>query len=260
MPFLKTISVGLGGVLATVAIYSTGIIGANYPSGILTHLLDIVNGSQTRTVIATNAPNWATGTQISQIVNVTASVATGGTLASSTAFSFAVAAIDVNGGTTTLSTPVSASVPLYSSTSSINVIWPSVRGAIGYAVFTATGTVSTAGGFSQYFYATSTNATTTKFTMTTTTGSLAGNFTSSDGTAFSTFVDPQGPSFIEGNGFLSATSSPIATSTSLQLNGAIRAYSSATSTCAANNDGAIFYHSRDKHLYVCEVGTWQIIK
>jgi hypothetical protein len=121
MPLLKTLSVGLGGIAATVAIYSSGIIGANYTSAIVDHIIDMVNGPNTSVMPAPNAPTWSIGIQMPQIQGVTATVATGGTLASSTAFTFQVAAIDVQGGTTTLSSAVTANVPLYSSTSSINI-------------------------------------------------------------------------------------------------------------------------------------------
>jgi hypothetical protein len=257
-PLLKTLSVGLGGIAATVAIYSSGIIGANYTSAIVDHIIDIVNGVNTSVVLAPNSPTWSIGIQMPKIQGVSATVvSSNGTLASSTAFTFEVAAIDVQGGTTTLSDPVTANVPLYSSTSSINVQWANTPGAATYAIFFATGTVPT---FNQYFYATSTNATTTQFTISTTTGSLSGTFTKLDGTALPDVFNPQGPSFLEGNSLISSTSTLIATSTALQVDGLIKAYSFATTTCDSTIDGAIFYHAKDKHLYVCESGTWQIIK
>lgn len=258
MPFIKTLSIGLAGVAATVAIYSSGIIGANYTSAIVDHIIDIVNGVNTSVVLAPNAPNWSIGIQMPKIQGVSASIAAGGTLASSTPFTFEVAAIDVQGGTTTLSDPVTANVPLYSSTSSINVQWANTPGAATYAIFFATGTPPTT--FTQYFYATSTSATTTQFSMSTTTGSLPGTFTKLDGTALADVFNPQGPSFLEGDSLISSTSTHIATSTALQVDGLLRAYSFATTTCDSTIDGAIFYHAKDKHLYVCESGTWQIIK
>ena len=42
--------------------------------------------------------------------------------------------------------------------------------------------------------------------------------------------------------------------------GTMRAFSVSTTTCTALNDGAVFYNSKDQHLYVCEATVWQIIK
>jgi len=208
--------------LLSIPVFGTAIIGANYSSVILHHLVDITNGANTQTVSSLNAPNWSSGIPLSVPVGVTAATSTsGGTVASSTAFIFAVAALDGT-GTTTLGT--AASVTTDASTSpneEIQVTWTSVPGATGYAFFFATS--STATTFSQYFLATSTNGSpNTSYTFATSTGSLAGS-TGNDTTAFATLINPLGKSYLNGGGLsvlgqgAFGTSTPVADFTATNL-------------------------------------------
>jgi hypothetical protein len=256
--FTRTFQI-IAGVL-TIPVVGFSIIGSSYTSPFLDHLADIVNGNSTLTVDSMNAPNWSFGAPLAQVVGLAAATSTdSGTLASSTPFSFMVAALDGT-GTTTLSSAVTQSTDASTSANEeIQVSWSAVPGAMGYAIFEATGTVTTATGFSQYFYATSSNGIpNTSYTFATSTGSLAGTYTKSDPTAYSIKLNPLGTSFLDGGSLGLGTTTPQATID--VASGTLRAYSISTSTCAANNDGAIFYNAKDKHLYVCEAATWQIIK
>src|SRR3954454_6262703 len=90
--------------LLAIPVFGTAVIGANYSSVITHHLVDITNGANTQTVSSLNASNWAAGIPLSVPAGTTAATSSGGTVASSTAFIFAVAALD-GYGTTTLGTP-----------------------------------------------------------------------------------------------------------------------------------------------------------
>ena len=97
-----------------------------------------------------------------------------------------------------------------------------------------------------------------QYTMATTTGSLSGSYSKSDTTAFAFKINPLGASYLNGGNLGIATTSPVTAHD--VASGTIRAYSISTSTCAAANDGAVFYNAKDKHLYVCEATVWQLIK
>src|SRR5207302_767379 len=53
---------------------------------IVDHIIDMVSGPGTRVILAPSAPNWSIGIQMPKIQGISATVATGGTLASSTSF------------------------------------------------------------------------------------------------------------------------------------------------------------------------------
>jgi hypothetical protein len=254
--FTRTFQI-VAGVL-TIPVLGAAVIGSAYASPFLLHLADISNGSNTSVVASVNAPNWSIGTPLAQVVGLSAATTTG-TLASSTPFSFAVAALD-GIGTTTLSAAVTQSTDANGNANEgMQLTWGAVPGATGYAIYEATGTVTTASGFTQYVLATSTNGVpNTQYTLATTTGSVSGSYTKNDTTAFAFKINPLGASYLDGGAVGIGTSSPV---TSIDVaSGSIRAASVSTSTCAANIDGAIFYNSKDKHLYVCEATVWQIIK
>src|SRR5689334_11818972 len=97
--FTRTFQI-IAGVLS-VPVLGVSIIGTAYSSPFLDHLADIVTDNTTATVASLNAPNWSYGVPLSQPVGLSGATTTG-TVASSTAFVFAVAALDGT-GTTTLS-------------------------------------------------------------------------------------------------------------------------------------------------------------
>jgi hypothetical protein len=103
----------------------------------------------------------------------------------------------------------------------------------------------------QYFYATTSG----KYLFTTSTGSLSGSYTKSDTTAFSTLINPLGPSFVEGaNG--TATSS-IASTTAFEVNGNFRAQSNGTTTaCYSQTAGVVFYNTANSHESGCNGSAW----
>jgi hypothetical protein len=253
--FTRTFQI-IAGVL-TVPVVGFSIIGTSYTSPFLDHLADIVNGTNTVTVDSLNAPNWSLGIPLQQAIGLTGATTTG-TVASSTGFVFAVAALDGTGTTTLSAVDATATDPNGQNNEGFQLSWSAVPSATGYAVFFATSSSPTAT-LNQYFLATSTNgAPNTSYTFATSTGSLTGSYTKSDPTAFSVKINPLGSSYFDGGSAGFGTTSPIATVD--VASGTIRAYSISTSTCAANNDGSIFYNAKDKHLYVCEATVWQIIK
>jgi hypothetical protein len=238
----------------SIPILGAGIIGSSYVSPFLFHLADITNGSNTATVASTNAPNWAIGTPIAQVATPAVATTTG-SLASSTAFSVAIAAIDANGGTTTLSSAVTQSTdPDGQANEGLEVTWSPVLGASAYAIFAATGTVSNSSGFSQYFLATTSSA----YLLSTTTGSRAGSYAKSDTTAFSILINPVGPDYISGPS--TATSSTVASTTAFQVGGNFVATAPATTTaCFAATAGAVFYNTSNNHEWGCNGTAWQKI-
>jgi len=242
--------------LLMVPLFGAPIIGTSYPSPFLTHLVDITNGTQTVTDISGNAPNFGFAVPLAQVTPPTTATSTGGTLASSTAYSFAVAALDQT-GTTTLSSIVTVSTdPSGNPAESLFVQWAAVAGAQRYAVYFATGTVSTAAGLTQYLYAT----TTSSYLFATSTGSFTGSYTKNDTTAFSDILQPNGPSYIEGaNG--TATGSPVAASgTALEINGGLRVTEVGTTTsCDAQTAGTIIFNTKNSHLADCNGINWVII-
>jgi hypothetical protein len=254
--FTRTFQIVAG--LLSIPIVGTAVIGVNYASPFLTHLVDITNGSLTVTDMESNAPNWGYAVQLPQVQGIAAATTTSGTLASSTAYSFAVAALDQL-GTTTVSTISPASTDASTSglgAESLQVTWAAVPGAQRYAIFFATGTASTASGLTQYFIATTTSA----YTFATSTGSISGSYTKTDTTAFADLLQPNGPSYIEGdNG--TATGSPVAASgTALEINGGLRATEVGTTTsCDAQTAGTIIFNTSNSHLAGCNGTKWVII-
>jgi hypothetical protein len=252
--FTRTFQI-IAGVLS-IPVVGAAIIGSAYTSPFLNHLADITNGNTTSTVVSLNAPNWSNSIPLAQVVGVSTATTTG-SLASSTPFSFAVAALDST-GTTTLSSAVTLSTdPNGQANEGILVSWAAVSGATGYAVYEATGTVSAASGFTQYFLATSTNGVpNTQFTMATTTGSLSGSYTKSDTTAFADKINPVGASYFNGGSVGFGTSSP-ASSTPVDVYGYMRAQVSGTTTaCYAATAGAVFYNTANSHEWGCNGTTW----
>jgi len=247
----------IAGVL-TVPIVGIAIIGSSYTSPFLTHLTDVISGNSTQTVAALNAPNWSLGAPLAQPVETAAATTTGGTMASSTSLTFAVSALDGT-GTTTISNTLFATTDASSSllgAEAYEISWNAVPGATGYAIYFG----PNAGSLNNYFLASSTNGVPNPnyYFASSTSGQFTGSYTNSDPTAFAFKLNPLGSSFLNGGNVGIGTTSPVM---SLDVaSGTIRAYSVSTSTCAASNDGALFYNAKDKHLYVCEAATWQIIK
>jgi hypothetical protein len=256
MPLLTRTFQIIAGLL-TVPLFGAPIIGTSYPSPFLTHLVDITDGTQTLTDMSGNAPNWGFAVPLPQVVGVASATSTdSGTVASSTTFSFAVAALDQLGTTTLSSVTTITTDASTSPNEEIQVSWTPVAGAQAYAIFFATGTVSTASGLNQYFLATSTVG----YTFATSTGSKTGSYTKSDTTAFADLIQPNGVSYLEGdNG--TATGSPIAASgTALEINGGLRVTEVGTTTsCDAQTAGTIIFNTRNSHLAGCNGTNWVII-
>jgi hypothetical protein len=257
--FTKTVA-GLA-ALISIPVFGASVIGANYFSPVLSHLVDIINGSSTQTVASLNAPNWSSGIPLAQPVGLSAATSTsGGTLASSTAFTIAIAATDGT-GTTTLSSAVTTTTDASTSPNEeIQITWPAVPGATGYSIYVATGTSAT---FSQYFTATSTNGVAnTSFTLSSTTGTLPGTNAQTDTTAFATKINPSSQSYLNGGGLqvLGQTrvgTTTAASSTELEINGYVRAQRSATSTeCYAATAGEMFFNSSNSHAWGCNGVNW----
>lgn len=259
----KNIGIGAAGLAAAVVIYlAGGATAANYGGAILHHLVDVIQGSNTSTVVATNAPAWSIGAQLPQPIlrSVATSSypdATSG-LASSTTWYFKVAALDSNNGTTTLSNGLSQTTDASTTQATpevINLTWPAVAGATGYAVYFSTTTAR----YDQYFVATSTSGGVGRYAFATSTGSKAGTNTLTEGTAFSMLLNPAGASWINGGNGTATTS--VASTTALHVNGAIDAISTATtSACFAATVGQIFYNTANSHLWLCDGSAWQVIK
>lgn len=245
--FIKSVLIT---ALLSIPILGGAVIGANYPSPILTHLVDIINGPNTSTHIVANAPNWAFATPLPTVQGLTAATSTGGTLASSTTYTFGVAALGRQ-GTTTIQNTTSVTTAFGAATTNINLTWSAVAGAQGYAVFFATGTPSV---LDQYFYASTTNA----YNFSTSSGSLAGSYTNSDTTAFNDVINPVGPSYILGNNGTATTT--VASSSALEVNGNLRTTSNGTTTnCYAGTAGAVFFNTANKHEWGCDGTNWNKI-
>ena len=244
MPLFTRIGYLIGGAIS-VAVFGSAVIGVNYQGVILSHLADVVNGSNTSTVASLNAPNWGYGIPLATPAAIASATTTGGTMASSTTEYFAVSALD-GFGTTTVSNIVTSTTDASSTllgAEAYEITWSPVPGASGYAVFF--GTSPTA--LNSYFYATTSGA---YYMASTTTGALTGSYTKSDTTAFSVLLNPNGPDYINGNS--TATSSVAATSTSLQVNGNFVVAAPATTTnCYAGTAGAIFYNTSNSHEWGC---------
>jgi hypothetical protein len=260
-PLIKNVSIGVGGIVVAVAVYFGAVTAGNYQGAILHHLVDIIQGSNTRTIVALNAPNWGSG-QLLATPTITAvatssnsSAASG--LASSTPYIFAIAALDRD-GTTTISATATITTDASTTQNSpedITVTWPSVTGAQGYAIYFATSSTATA--FSQYFLASTTNGVpNTQFTFSTSTGSLSGSNTQVDTTAFANRVLPGSNSYFNGGPFGFGTSTP-ASSTPVDVNGYVRASRPATSTeCYAATAGVVFYNAANQHEWGCNGTAW----
>jgi len=263
--YTKIVGLVAGGV--AVAVFGSTIIGANYSGAVLHHLVDTTNGTTTATAVVPNAPNWAYGQPLptpyisSTATSSHANAASG--LASSTSYTFQVAAIGLNGGTTTLSSP--ATVTTDASTTQprpedIIIKWAAVPGTAGYAVYFATSSAITAAN-SQYFYSTTTG----QYDFSTSTGSLAGYYAGTDSTAFRTLLSPTGTSYIAG-GSDTSTSTALASSSALEVTGSIRVQQKATTTnevnCYAAINGQMFFNAANGHLWICEGAgpTWTLVK
>jgi hypothetical protein len=259
-PLLRNSSIGVGGAVVVVAIYFSSIIGANYQGAIFTHLASLVQGGNTRTIVALNAPNWGFGQPLATPQVATIATTTGGTLASSTPISFEVAALDGD-GTTTVSTPASLTTDPANATlgaEAINLSWSPVTGAQGYAIFVST---TTPASYNLYWLATSTNGVpNTTFTFTSTSTPLTGSYTKDDTTAFSNRLMPDGSrSFLNGGPIGVGTSTP-ASSTPIDINGYVRASRQSTSTaCEADTAGVVFYNAANKHEWGCDGTNWNKI-
>ena len=261
-PLIKTLSIGAGGIAVAVAVYfGYGATQAqNYSGVILTHLVDIIQGKNTTTVVATNAPNWSIGEPLfTPISTYVASSSYSGTaangLASSTVYYLAVAALDGT-GTTTISNTVSALTDASTTQSkpeALNITWTPVIGATGYAVYYS----STTPALNYYFYAT----TTSRYSLGTEVGGIKTTpNTQQDTTAYSTLFNPVGPDYVNGNNG-TATSSAVASTTAFQVNGNITATSQATtSACQASTVGQIFYNRANDILWLCKSAGWTAVK
>lgn len=252
MPLFTRIGYLIGGSIA-VAVFGTSVIGTNYQGVVLTHLADIVNGTNTNAVASLNAPNWGYGIPLATPAAIASATTTGGTMASSTTEYFAVSALD-GFGTTTVSNTVTSTTNASSTllgAEAYEITWSPVSGASGYAVFF--GTSPTA--LNSYFYATTTGA---YYMASSTNGALTGSYNKTDTTAFSVLLNPNGPDYVNGNG--TATTSVAATSTAMQVNGNFVVSAPATTTnCYAATAGAIFYNTSNGHEWGCAGGVWNKI-
>jgi hypothetical protein len=259
-PFIRIGTLGVGGTIASVAIFFSSIIGGNYQGLILHHLASLVQGSNTRTIVSQNAPNWGYGTPLvtPQIGSIATS--TGGSLASSTPISFEVAALDGD-GTTTVSVLASITTDAASAAlgaEAINLSWSPVTGAQGYAVYVST---TTPASYNLYWLASSTNGVpNTTYYYTSTSSPLTGSYIKEDTTAFSNrFMADGSKSFLNAGPVGFGTSSP-ASSSPIDVNGYVRASLPATSTaCYAGTAGVVFFNAANKHEWGCDGSSWQKI-
>lgn len=246
----------LNTALGIISIFFSAITGASYPGAILNHVVDIIQGQNTHTIVAQNAPNWGFGEPLTTPQFSTIATTTGGTLASSTPIYFEVAALDGD-GTTTISTPTSITTDAAGvlSAESINLSWSPVTGAQGYAIFVST---TTPANYNLYWLATSTNGiANATFTYTSTsTSAHSGAITGSDTTAYSNRILPGFNSFFNGGAFGFGTSTP-ASSTPVDINGYVRASVSATTTaCYAATAGVVFFNAANSHEWGCNGTAW----
>lgn len=260
-PLLRIGTIGLGGITATIAIFFSSVIGPNYQGLILNHLADIVNGNNTTSIVSTNAPNWEVGLPMpSPVFSSVASSSNGSAasgLASSTPYTFEIAALDGSGTTTifTSSTFTTDASNTQQYPEDIVLKWGAVNGAAGYAIYFGTTTTVPSTGLSQYFFATTSN----QYTFSTSTGSLSGSYTKNDTTAFSEVLNPLGADIFNDNINIS-TSSKVASTTGLQVNGDAAIVSQATTTaCEADTAGVIFFNLSNKRDWGCNGTTWTAI-
>jgi hypothetical protein len=250
--FTKSILAGVAALLS-IPVFGSAIIGANYPSPILFHLIDVIQGQTTTTVASTNAPNWGLGLPMSAplITSIATSSNTSAAsgLASSTPYVFQVAALDGTGTTTLVG---SATITTDASTTQhapedIVLKWAPVNGATGYAIFFGTSTI-VGSGLTQYFLATTSG----QFTFSTSTGSRAGSNINQDTTAFSGIVVPSGATIFN-DSINTATSSKAASTTALQVNGtAVMTANGTPTACMSDTAGAVFFNQANKHQWGCD--------
>lgn len=243
-------------VLGIITIFFGAVIGTGSTFPILDHIANIVQGPNTRTVAALNAPNWGIGQPLATPAIASVATTTGGTLASSTPISFEVSALDGDGTTTTsLPTTITTDAAGTLGAEAISLSWSPVTGAQGYAVFVST---TTPANYNEYWLATSTNGVANaSYTYTSTsTSAVSGSYTKDDTTAFSNRIIPGSNSFFNGSSFGFGTSSP-ASSTPVDINGYVRATAQATSTaCYAATAGVIFYNAANSHEWGCNGTAW----
>ena len=254
-------NVTIGGIAVTVAVYLTSILGVNYANGILNHIEDIINGPNTSVVVTNNAPNWGFGLSIQSPINTSIATSSNGSaasgLASSTPYTFSVAALDGTGTTTLISystiTTDASNTQAYPE--DIVLKWTPVNGATGYAIYFGTTTNQTNTALNQYFYATTSG----QFTFSTSTGSKSGSYTKLTTTAFSELMNPNGPDIFNDN-INNSTSTVAASTTVIQINGTVDMVSPATTTaCEFDTAGAIFFNSTNKHEWGCDGTNWNKI-
>jgi hypothetical protein len=174
---------------------------------------------------------------------------------STTPLSFVVTATDGQ-GETVVSNVVATTT---AASSTLQLTWPAVTGAQGYNVYFSTSSPASSPQFLQRFAATSTSGTPNAYYTLTSTSSpvfVTGLPTSNTAYAFNA-KQSTGIGWFLGNFGIGTSSPQVALDVA---SGTMRAFSNSTSTCAAINDGAVFYNSKDFHLYVCEQSTWQLIK
>jgi hypothetical protein len=252
--FTKTFAI-IAGVLS-VPVFTVAIIGGNYSSPFLTHLVDVIQGANTTTVVSNNAPNWAIGVPmytppITSSATSSYGSATSG-LASSTTYTFAIAALDGT-GTTTLSAPVTVTTDASTTQpypEAVTLNWTPVNGATSYAIYFATSSKLTSP--VQLFYAT----TSSQYTFATSTGSLYGPYTNTDTTAFSEYINPNGSDVFNDN-LLVGTSTKAASTTAVHINGdAVIVAPATTTACESDTAGAIFFNTANSHEWGCNGSTW----
>ena len=252
----KTVTVG--GVAVAVAVFISSIIGSGYQGGILSHIDDVINGKNTQPVVSLNAPNWESGLfmqspLITSIATSSHANAASG-LASSTSYTFGIAALDSYGTTTLISFATQATDASTTQPRPEDIIlkWNAVPGATGYAIFFGTTTTQNSANLTQYFLATTSG----QYDFSTSTGSIAGSYTKSNTTAYENLLNPAGPSWFN-SGLTSATSTAPASTTALQVNGtAVFSASATTTACETDTTGAIFFNTSNGHEWGCNGSTW----
>lgn len=163
---------------------------------------------------------------------ITVASSTSGTL-SGGPLQIEVAAVTLSGTSTPSNEFATTTIP----NQAMQITWPPIPGASGYAIYVGT---STSGSEAAYLMATSTaGVPNTQYTLQSTT------------TVLLTSVSNQGSGYYTSEG--SAT-------TSIDTTGLIRAQSNATTTCAASIAGSMFYNPNNAHLWLCTGGVWVVVK
>lgn len=175
-----------------------------------------------------------------------------GSLGGGTVIYYELTALDGNGGETSGSSLIGTTTT--TGTQGLNLTYSVATGTVAVRVYYST---STPLSMTQYFTATNTRA--YNFTSTSSPTAYVPNGIPFTNSAYVVQINSNGVSWLNGGGNIGiGTTSPqagldIASST-------VRAYSVSTSTCSGANDGAMFYHAVDKHLYICVTNVWQLIK